>query len=1035
MDLPERSREARFGIVMYGGVSLAIYINGVAQELFRSVQGAGIYKLLKICFDTDIIVDIISGTSAGGINGLLLGYALANEKDFSTTKDLWRNEGDISLLLNGPDADPDTCRSLLNSDGFYRAQLAEAFQTLDQAAFLNENCAASKFDEMDVFITGTSFTPDVYTTFDDAGRAIDMQDYKKIFKLKHRGARSNPGAFQVTDDKKPIRFQALAKLARITSCFPGAFLPVRVLSAVDWQNRNPANETPPLFAGEDKVDDLLNEWGMLKRSTHFLDGGVLDNKPFTPTIGAIFKRPADRPVDRILFYVEPDPEEPRSINGIPSEPTFASAVANGVLGISTYQSTTDDARLVEEHNTRVVRHTAICRELAGKLGSGSDSGVGIPSNLTEAQRTLYISARNTQLASRAIRGLLRDNETGAETHLTSATDRERAKMLFHSLNERSGGELTFEQTFQRYDIYFRLRRLNHAIKYLYLSLPGLSEDVTQTECARKLLQGLNQQVQFLEIVQHWFEYALDRIPVDWRAAQSNPDPATYVWGQVSAFIRPMLADPRADDPRWLPISEPGAPDWLSTAALDKVNLGLGSRVKRILRSPVEPITAIDTAHENFYGILQWSDEVADRFFDACADETSIFSVARSEYEHFLYLDSIIFPLDYISSLTNLEEIKLLRISPSPTLNDQGQGFIGFKANSGAEDKLAGRLIGHFSGFLKRSWRSNDILWGRLDGLRHIVLALATKESIERVRGDNVVRQRVGQCLGGIDGLLRLVKEVFPQSPDSSHVQLASFLGSILQISPVPFDQSQLDTNLNLLVEMGQLEIIGEEIQGVFRDASTQQIEWNRFLPPPRSQTPTPPAPESASPAPPAGRTFVAPAAFLDPALIGLQIETTLTQVTQQWNQGIAAASSPKGTPLGRYFENDYNVAGEGLERGIPPLILAGYLTRLTLILDACLLGSVPPGTRTKIAGSPIYRLAVRLPLRISHGLVRLWLREPRTIALVLTTAFFASLTALVCFGLGLSHPAVMTGVIVGGVAGVVLLTSLFILARKAKLGL
>lgn len=167
----------------------------------------------------------------------------------------------------------------------------------------------------------------------------------------------------------------------------------------------------------------------------------------------------------------------------------------------------------------------------------------------------------------------------------------------------------------------------------------------------------------------------------------------------------------------------------------------------------------------------------------------------------------------------------------------------------------------------------------------------------------------------------------------------------------------------------------------------------------------------------------------------MQIETTLTQVTQQWNQGIAAASSPKGTPLGRYFENDYNVAGEGLERGIPPLILAGYLTRLTLILDACLLSSVPPGTRTKIAGSPIYRLAVRLPLRISHGLVRLWLREPRTIALVLTTAFFASLTALVCFGLGLSHPAVMTGVIVGGVAGVVLLTSLFILARKAKLGL
>ncbi len=31
-------QEVRFAVVMYGGVSLAIYINGVAQELFRMVR-------------------------------------------------------------------------------------------------------------------------------------------------------------------------------------------------------------------------------------------------------------------------------------------------------------------------------------------------------------------------------------------------------------------------------------------------------------------------------------------------------------------------------------------------------------------------------------------------------------------------------------------------------------------------------------------------------------------------------------------------------------------------------------------------------------------------------------------------------------------------------------------------------------------------------------------------------------------------------------------------------------------------------------
>src|SRR4051812_39933913 len=32
------SREIRFAVVMYGGISLSVYINGVAQELFRMVR-------------------------------------------------------------------------------------------------------------------------------------------------------------------------------------------------------------------------------------------------------------------------------------------------------------------------------------------------------------------------------------------------------------------------------------------------------------------------------------------------------------------------------------------------------------------------------------------------------------------------------------------------------------------------------------------------------------------------------------------------------------------------------------------------------------------------------------------------------------------------------------------------------------------------------------------------------------------------------------------------------------------------------------
>ena len=43
----EKGRETRIGLVVYGGVSLAVYINGVSQEFYHAVQGNGVYRLIK----------------------------------------------------------------------------------------------------------------------------------------------------------------------------------------------------------------------------------------------------------------------------------------------------------------------------------------------------------------------------------------------------------------------------------------------------------------------------------------------------------------------------------------------------------------------------------------------------------------------------------------------------------------------------------------------------------------------------------------------------------------------------------------------------------------------------------------------------------------------------------------------------------------------------------------------------------------------------------------------------------------------------
>jgi predicted acylesterase/phospholipase RssA len=66
----EPMREVRIALVLYGGVSLAIYENGVTQCFYDLVKERGVFRILLDLLDTKATVDVIAGTSAGGINGL-----------------------------------------------------------------------------------------------------------------------------------------------------------------------------------------------------------------------------------------------------------------------------------------------------------------------------------------------------------------------------------------------------------------------------------------------------------------------------------------------------------------------------------------------------------------------------------------------------------------------------------------------------------------------------------------------------------------------------------------------------------------------------------------------------------------------------------------------------------------------------------------------------------------------------------------------------------------------------------------------------
>jgi predicted acylesterase/phospholipase RssA len=99
----------------------------VMIALAGCIRGNGVYGLIKELIDSDIVVDIISGTSAGGVNGIMLAYALANGREFSASADLWREQGDIQQLLRAEN-DP-TATSILNSR-YYQQKLEKCLRSL-----------------------------------------------------------------------------------------------------------------------------------------------------------------------------------------------------------------------------------------------------------------------------------------------------------------------------------------------------------------------------------------------------------------------------------------------------------------------------------------------------------------------------------------------------------------------------------------------------------------------------------------------------------------------------------------------------------------------------------------------------------------------------------------------------------------------------------------------------------------------------------------------------------------------------------------
>lgn len=327
----DRSEELRLALVLNGGVSLAVWMGGVAYELNRLVREthpvyAGLLRLTR----TKARIDVISGTSAGGVNGAALALAQVHDTSLYGLREVWLSSGGLDQLMREPEEKNPP--SLLKGDAYFLPQIEQALAAIATGEPLSKDGAPMLLSLTTTLLRGIG-----KTHLDDFGAVIEDTVHRAHFQFERREG-SADDAFAAGGSI----VKQLARAARASASFPVAFEPALYDSA-----------TPP-FEGATALVEQGGQASAVKGEAYLLDGGILDNRPFDAALEAIGKLPADGNTRRVLAYVAPDPAAavappPPGKDGKPPVPTLAEVALQSTIGIPSTQSIADQLAEVREH--------------------------------------------------------------------------------------------------------------------------------------------------------------------------------------------------------------------------------------------------------------------------------------------------------------------------------------------------------------------------------------------------------------------------------------------------------------------------------------------------------------------------------------------------------------------------------------------------------------------------------------------------------------------------------------------------------------
>ena len=713
-----REKELRLALVCYGGVSLAIYMHGITKEVWKLARasqaqhdpmgdpdtGEDVYRMLLAAIEAEtrlklrVLVDIIAGASAGGINGIFLGQAITRGQSLEPLTDLWLDAADVETLLD-PDARPlgrFTKWWAVPIAWFATGRRGSTIQRTVEAGTRKEvRAKLSHFVRARWFAPpfgGKTFSGLLFDAFDAMARTsgpsllppeqpldmfvtvTDFHGYPERLRLH------SPTEVVETEHRLILSFSdrhtrprdlgdaaELVFAARATASFPGAFPPF-TLRELDQVVAARGRDWPGRDAFVARVLPLKD--ASAAEATVLIDGSVLANAPFRPAITALRDRPAKREVERRFVYIDPTPNMrgvrlPMGHNPLPG---FFTTIFGALADIPREQPIRDNLDAIDARSTRIRRTRYIINAIRPEVEQAIEDSFGhtLMLNRPTPSRLSSWRAKAQGMASRqagyayASYGHLKlsgicEDDINLLMALVPGSDRPKLdamrRAIWDEVRKRgiaSVGALSADgaspeviRFFREHDLGFRIRRLR--------SLASEIEAIGATDdCPRDAVELMR----------------------------------TVIFDELSRYLDRQMPDfygPEVIAAALGAIEEPGRALDVLAAARDLKQIDLEA----------------DIAIAGALGALPKPER-----------RRMLFA-----YLGFPFYDIATLPLLQATGQDEFNPIMVDRIAPEDATSIR---------EGGAAATLKGIQFNNFGAFFSRTYRENDYLWGRLHGADRLV---------------------------------------------------------------------------------------------------------------------------------------------------------------------------------------------------------------------------------------------------------------------------------------------------------------------------